>query len=185
MVVYRKQGVFVLIEEELQQAITSGRQITDERMNTILSPLFGDSISISSVFILLLESGFYALSDNSPPQHIDTFAVNYYKRLIVALQNGLDPNEILPYEDGEAGCNNIMWAVIGNIRCLEAAPRILEALLDYGGNPNLQISIQETIFREVDFFFYLAGENLCENLLRCWLLLAAYGGDKDSADHLP
>ncbi len=174
-----------MIYEKLKEAIFSDNQITTEEINTMRLQLFGDSLSMSELFVKILENEFIIHDAEPLSPNYETYAENYYLCLVVALENGLNPNEIIPHEEGETGGDNIMWAVISTIRRLAAAPKILKALLEYGGDPNLPIGIHETVYSETDFFFYLDGENLCENLLKCWLLLAAYGGDKDNADYLP
>ncbi len=117
------------------------------------------------------------------PPNYEIHRENFHQCLSVALKNRLDPNEIVLYEDDDEG-DNIMWAVVGMIRRYAAAPRILKALLDHGGNPNLEIGFHEMVFSKVDDFFWIDGETLPKCILPCWLL-AAYGGDQDNIDYLP
>ncbi len=168
----------------IQDAVFSREGVSNEDAKRILKPLGGDSLVMSTALVDLLEI-FPAVYEDEPalPQFYDHYAVSFQTLLEAALAYGMDPNELVPYEEDDSG-DNLMWSVVGNIRHSIHAPAILKLLLDRGGDPNLHLDAFGTVFDEVDDFFWLNGEALSEALLQCWLLLAAYGGLKGNRSPL-
>lgn len=169
------------IRKELALAIINKDTITKEEVKTILSPLFGDSVSMSKICTNILYD-IPAIYDDEPalPPHYDTYVENVCVAISVALENGMDPNELLPFEDG-SGADQIMVGCVDTLRRSDRSPDIMRSLLEHEGDPNLRVGRYDTVFSTVDDFFWIHGEDLSENLLRCWLLLVAHGGGNDRA----
>ncbi len=135
-----------MICNKLKDAVISDSLISSEKSFEILSPLFGDSLSMSGILINVLES-LPDVFDDEPalPINYDVFVENFYTVLKIALENGLNPNEVVPYEDGSGG-DNIMWAVVGIIRHSDLSPEIIKLLLEYGGDPDTSMDFLTLFF---------------------------------------
>ena len=102
---------------------------------------------------------------------------NYIVEAIkLLLEYGLDSNVIV---NGEANVmRNAQWISYHN-----QAARVMQLLLDHGGNPNLLIE-QETLFESIDDrVSYDEYED--DNMVQCWLMLMAYGGCFESNGEIP
>lgn len=105
--------------------------------------------------------------------------LSYIKRsLDILLKSGLNPNCF--DQDHE----NVMFTT-QYIEDTVVGPQIMKMLLESGGDPNLDISDsglrEETLFEYIDEKICMGdGDEKNESLVRCWLLLMAYGGKYDS-----
>lgn len=122
----------------------------------------------------------YRLGDNNEILYDDRQEhLSYIKRsLDILLKNGLNPNYF--DQDNE----NVMFAT-QYIEDTVVGPQIMKMLLESGGDPNLDISdsgLKEgTLFEYIDEKICMGdGDEKNESLVRCWLLLMAYGGKYDS-----
>lgn len=166
-------------------AIIKPSKVSESELTQVLLPFLDNSFELSEIFNDILERELLLGYDDPKPQLSENYLDNFYLALKLALKNGMNPNDIIPYGDGDEGGDNIMWSVVGYLRHNDYASKILKLLLENGGNTNLKLGYSETVFSKVDYFFWLNGESMSQNLLYCWLLLAVYGGDSDNIDFLP
>ncbi len=167
------------MKNTLKQLMLQDKRISKDDWTRALSPLFYNSAALSRLFMEFFEEKGDCLTQQ------DVCGENVYTSMTVALENGMDPNDVIPYTDDDTGGDALMWTVAGLAWQSNAAPKLLKLLLDFGGDPNLLLGDGETVFHCVDDFFWTNGEALEKSQLRCWLLLAAYGGDQNNREFLP